>query len=181
MTRHARVASRTVCALGLSLVATVVVAGVTAAPGVGATTGERDAPRSAECDTGIVRANIRSAWTHVSDTRVTEVRTVDVGKQFAGSAEVLIFGEATATVWVRADACPGGESSSGTARRTATWVAIQEGTAQRVEADSRLRARKQAIEAASGQARRELRAIAIRRATQAALSAAMDESRTLAG
>lgn len=173
-------ASRTACALGLSLVASVSVVGVTAAPGVGAATGDRDSTRSAECETGIVRANIRSAWTHVSDTRVTEVRAVDVGRQFAGSAEVLIFGEATATVWVRADACPGGESSSGTARRTTTWVAIQEGTAQLVEADTRQQARKQAIEAASGQARRELRAIAIRRATRAALTAALDESLTLA-
>lgn len=174
MTGRSRPASRTACALGLSLATAVSAVGATAAPGLGASDGRQQS--SADCEPGVIRANIRSAWTHVLDTKVSQVRAVDVGSQYAGTAEVLIFGEATATVWVRADACPNGKSSPSTERRTTMWVAIREGTSHRVEAGSRIQARGQAVEAASRQARRELRAIAIRRATRQAASVALAES-----
>ena len=145
----------------------------TASPG--AAYADREQTR-AGCDAVITRANIRTAYTRVHDTKVTNLRIVDTGPRFSGTADVLIFGESIATVWVRADACPGGTDSSATARRSTSWVAIQEGNSWDVDAGSRLRARKDAVARASGQARRELRAIAIRRATRAASEEALAES-----
>lgn len=136
---------------------------------------------STACQSVITRANIKTAYTRVHDTRVTNLRVVDDGRHFSGTADVLIFGESIATVWVRADACIGGPHSSATARSSTSWVAIQEGNARGVDAGSRGRARKDAVARASGQARRELRAIAIRRATRAAAKEALAESAAMAG
>jgi len=133
------------------------------------------------CESVITRANIKTAYTRVNDMKVTSLRVVDTDLGFAGTADVLIFGESIATVWVRADACPGGADSSATARSSTSWVAIQEGSSSDVDAGSRMGARKDAVARASGQARRELRAIAIRRATRAAVEEALAESAAVAG
>ncbi len=177
--RRAQAGSQPAYAIVLSLVVAVSVVMATASPGLSVMADNGHETRT-RCEAGVTRTHVRSAWTHVHDSRVTTRRAEAVGRRFAGSAVVLIFGESTATVWARADACAGGESSSATARRTTSWVAIREGTAQDVVAGTRVRARRQAVAAAIGQARHELRAIAIRRATRKAVSAALAASSALA-